>query len=168
MSKQAEPRSGWTAGQSAVVAACLVALVLGGFALSAMTRARSNLPVFPWTHPSPTPQASPSASSGTTSPGPSASSLGTVTGYLYVVGGLSPGQPSPVRGTVTLTDLTLMGPTVSVGPGGAFSIDVAPGQYLLRGGSPSYGGGKLACQAKAPVRVKAGETVITDVFCQER
>ena len=91
---------------------------------------------------------------------------GTLSGHLFAVGGLAPGF-RPLNGTVTIVQGPDRSSTVSVGTDGRFSIAVPPGRYLLEGRSPLYDGGKGTCRADRPATVRAGATVVANVYCQE-
>jgi hypothetical protein len=89
---------------------------------------------------------------------------GTLTGYLYGVGGPA-GPPRPWPGTVTVT-----GPgvhrDVPIGASGTYSVMVPAGSYTVVGHSPLYGSG--LCQAAGVATVTSGHSTKADVQCQMR
>jgi len=94
---------------------------------------------------------------------------GTLAGHLYGVGGpataTAPGSPRPWPGSVTVT-----GPgvhlAVLVGAGGAYSVRVPPGRYIVAGHSPLYDSGTALCQAAEIATVAGGHRTKADVLCQ--
>lgn len=93
---------------------------------------------------------------------------GQLSGRLQAVGGPAPGRlPNPLSGTVDV-----QGPervALNVGKDGTFGGSLPPGRYRVTGHSPSYDGGKAACQPVHPfVTVVAHQTTHVNVLCQER
>lgn len=91
---------------------------------------------------------------------------GIVRGTLDAVGGVAPGLPRPLPGTIRLraSNGTLF--TATTGADGAFSLHVPAGSYTVTGSSPLIGGGAAVCQATTSVSLSAGATVTTMVICQ--
>lgn len=91
---------------------------------------------------------------------------GVIRGTLDAVGGVAPGLPRPLPGTIRLraSNGTLF--TATAGPDGSFSIHAPAGSYTVTGSSPLIGGGAAVCQATATVSLSAGTTVTTMVICQ--
>jgi hypothetical protein len=90
-----------------------------------------------------------------------------LTGLFEADGGPAPGSPQPLPGTVTIT-----GPVtqhVTVGPDGKYAAVVPPGTYTVTGTSPRYNDGAATCRTDgATVTVRAGQTVASDVVCEEK
>jgi photosystem II stability/assembly factor-like uncharacterized protein len=91
---------------------------------------------------------------------------GVVRGTLDAAGGIAPGLPRPIPGTVTLRASDGTPFTATVGSDGAFSIRLPVGTYTATGSSPSIGGGASVCQALAPVHLTPGADITTMVVCQ--
>jgi hypothetical protein len=97
---------------------------------------------------------------------------GTIVGAFRIVGGpmqLNGSTPNrPLRGTMAAHLHTANGKVVAttvVPPSGRFSLDIAPGRYLLIGSTPQVHGRGPGCPASHPMTVAAGQTVRLHVDC---
>jgi hypothetical protein len=104
-------------------------------------------------------------------------SMGVVTGIFEAVGGMAPGRPRGVEGSVYLIAVTAtcIDPTdqlchvAAVGTSGAdgrFTITAPAGNYFLAGSM--NGGSFLTTDGLNYVLVKAGETVHGEVVVEEK
>jgi|tagenome__1003787_1003787.scaffolds.fasta_scaffold20379316_1 hypothetical protein len=99
------------------------------------------------------------------------SGTATISGTLAAVGGPA-SSPTPIAGLITVANVEQegggwLGFPVTVGPNGAFFVDVAPGLYQVIGQSPGFAGGRGRCRAeRTPVLVSDGDVVVVNVFCQ--
>lgn len=90
---------------------------------------------------------------------------GSLTGYLYGVGGPAPGSPRPWPGTVTVAGSGIHR-DVPVSASGKYTVTVPAGRYTITGHSPFYGGGSYVCSATRVATVTGGHTTRADVLCQ--
>jgi hypothetical protein len=92
---------------------------------------------------------------------------GTLTGKVEYVGGPPGTHPRPVaQGTVMFAGAGQE--VAAISEHGRFSAALKPGTYTVTATSPDYNAGHEPCEAMHQVRVAAGETVSTVVFCQVR
>lgn len=82
-------------------------------------------------------------------------------------------SPPMTRSFATSGTVVLAGPAsrrIAVGADGRFEATVPPGEYVVTGRSPLYGGGSYTCittNAKT-LAVPAGKSVSTEVWCLEK
>jgi photosystem II stability/assembly factor-like uncharacterized protein len=98
----------------------------------------------------------------------STSGTGVVLGTLEAVGGVAPGAPRPLRGSITLRDAAGTAFTATAGSDGVFSFRVPTGSYTITGRSPLYDSGSVDCHSIEPVTVTAGATIRVVVACSEK
>ena len=90
---------------------------------------------------------------------------GTVRGTLETVGGVAPGTPRPITGSITLRNSAGSVFTATAGSDGTFAVQVSPGIYTVTATSPFLGGGGVCDSFGGSVSVAAGATVTTVVAC---
>lgn len=98
-------------------------------------------------------------------------SLGTgvITGILASVGGPEPRPPSPVPGSVVITNVSTGAvSTTPAGRDGRFSVEVPVGTYRLTATSPMMGGGRMHGITNGPVRVGWGARATENVYFEIR
>jgi photosystem II stability/assembly factor-like uncharacterized protein len=93
---------------------------------------------------------------------------GVVQGTLEAVGGVAPGTPRPIKGSIKLrnSDGTLF--TATAGSDGVFSVRLPNGTYTITGRSPLYDNGDVDCPSSGPVTVTAGAAIRVVIACQEK
>jgi hypothetical protein len=100
-----------------------------------------------------------------TQTGKGSTGTGVLKSHLYGVGGPAPGHPEPWAGNVTVS-----GPGVKrdipVHNNGSYSVELAPGRYIVVGHSPRFNDGKTACPPVGDAQVSSGAVATLDVFCQ--
>jgi len=107
-------------------------------------------------------------SGGPTSPA-GVSADGVITGSLVAVGGVPPGLPRPLPGSITARNAGGTVYTTSAGSNGAFFLRVPPGSYTVVGRSPLYDGGRVDCLPTkvpiGPITVATRATVRVELAC---
>ena len=133
----------------------------------------------------PTATSGPTATRPTTSvpaPGVAASAcraprdgrVAQLSGNLRMVGGLDPGRPQPVAGTVLAVRSSGEQCGANAARDGSFAMQLLPGTYTLTGRSPSFNDGKYECDAPHAVIVderpmtSQGPPPFVDVICPMR
>jgi photosystem II stability/assembly factor-like uncharacterized protein len=92
---------------------------------------------------------------------------GVVLGTLDAVGGLAPGGPRPLPGSITLRDSAGTAFTGTAGSDGMFSLRVPTGSYTITGHSQLLDSGSGDCHSiEQTVTVTAGATIRVVVACQ--
>lgn len=77
----------------------------------------------------------------------------TVPGTFERVGGLAPGAPHPLPGTITARTTTGETFTATADDKGHFKLSLPPGSYRVTGRSPLVQSGQMVCAASAELRV---------------
>src|SRR5580692_9661828 len=92
--------------------------------------------------------------------------LGTVSGTFTLDAGLS--IPQPINGTVSFQRRRKTGTVnVKVGNSGRFTVDLAPGEWLVSGRSPKFNinNHHPECPSKEPFQVTAHKKTSVQVQC---
>ncbi len=92
---------------------------------------------------------------------------GTVKGDFIRTGGVAPGAPVPLMGTLSFVSAQ-NAINVPVERDGKFEVRLPPGHYTVQGTSPQIGSGGRPCSAPMEVDVTAGEVQRQQVVCQIR
>jgi hypothetical protein len=91
-----------------------------------------------------------------------------VQGMLEAVGGVAPGTPRPLKGSITLRDSDGTVFIATAGSNGVFLVRVPIGTYAITGRSPFYDSGNADCLSSGPVTVTVGATIRVVVACSEK
>lgn len=109
------------------------------------------------------------AGCGSTSHSVSKPTVGEIHGNFIAVGGLRGEPATPMKGEVTLTEMTTKATfRVRTGTDGRFSVAAPPGTYTAVGFTPEYMVNKrqAECHAIGAASVAAGHASILTVACQ--
>jgi hypothetical protein len=90
---------------------------------------------------------------------------GVVEGTLEAVGGVAPGTPRPLNGSITLRDPDGTVFMATAGSDGVFMVRVPIGTYTIIGRSPLIGSGGADCLSSGLVTVKTGAVIRVVVAC---